>query len=331
MYRKIKAGATSQTAPIIVRDASSTSGAGLAGLAHNTAGLTAKYRRQGQSGWTSITLATATVGTYTSGGFIADSGVAVGHYEVGIPDAALAAGAEWVEIEYYGATNMLPTPLFIELDTIDYQAAGGKLPSTLDAGDVSGNLPVADSSGVTTLLSRVTAVVPTATEISNVVWSAGTRTLTSLGSLASDVATAVWSAATRTLTAFGFTPSLHPDYDAAKTAAPASAIAPLATTTGAATNTLAILTAVADCLQATDYSVPPTADAVATAVLRKKVEDVIAGLTAADIHTLAFAIQMLTKWQRVGNVIRVQKPDGSTWFDIPFNTDPDNDPIDSMG
>jgi hypothetical protein len=36
------------------------------------------------------------------------------------------------------------------------------------------------------------------------VWSVGTRTLTSFGTLVADVATAVWTAATRTLSAFGF-------------------------------------------------------------------------------------------------------------------------------
>jgi len=51
------------------------------------------------------------------------------------------------------------------------------------------------------------------------VWSVATRSLTTFGTLVSDIATAVWAAAARTLTAFGFTPSLHSDYDAAKTAA----------------------------------------------------------------------------------------------------------------
>lgn len=53
------------------------------------------------------------------------------------------------------------------------------------------------------------------------VWSVATRSLTTFGTLVSDVATAVWGAGTRTLSAFAFTPSLHEDYDAAKTAAQA--------------------------------------------------------------------------------------------------------------
>ena len=53
-------------------------------------------------------------------------------------------------------------------------------------------------------ISRIDATVSSrSTLTASDVWSAGTRTLTSFGSLASDVATAVWSAGTRTLTSFG--------------------------------------------------------------------------------------------------------------------------------
>lgn len=141
--RKIKAGSTSQTVPVFVQDTSSTVGAGLGSLVFNTSGLAAKYRREGQSSWTTITLATATVGTWTSGGFVSDGGPVTGGYEFGVPDAALAAGAKWAEIAIYGATNMLAVLIEIELDTIDYQAAGGKVPATVAAGDVAGNLPSA--------------------------------------------------------------------------------------------------------------------------------------------------------------------------------------------
>jgi len=50
------------------------------------------------------------------------------------------------------------------------------------------------------------------------VWTVGTRTLTSFGTLVSDVAAAVWSAGSRTLTAFGFTvtPSNAADTSAIK-------------------------------------------------------------------------------------------------------------------
>lgn len=120
MYRKIKAGSTSVSAPIFIADTSSSVGGGLASLVYNTSGLTAKYRREGVSSWTSITLATATLGTWTSGGFIADTAGIDGLYEIGIPNAALATGAKWVEIILYGAANMLATTILIELDNVDY-------------------------------------------------------------------------------------------------------------------------------------------------------------------------------------------------------------------
>lgn len=120
MKRKLAAGLTSATMPIWVQDTTSTTGAGLGSLVFNSAGLVGEYRRQGQSTWTAITLAAGTLGTYSSGGWIADGSLA-GAYEVGIPDAALATGARWVAIRYRGATNMLPVLIEVELDAVNYQ------------------------------------------------------------------------------------------------------------------------------------------------------------------------------------------------------------------
>lgn len=122
MKRKIKAGSTSQTIEIVVKDSSSTTGGNLTGLVYNTGSLTAYYHRQGASSATSITLADATVGTFTSGGFKAVDGTNMpGHYEIGVPDAALAAGARYVTLCLKGAANMVPVAVEIELDAIDYQ------------------------------------------------------------------------------------------------------------------------------------------------------------------------------------------------------------------
>ena len=105
--RKILAGSTSVVVPIFIQDSSSTTGAGHGSLVYNSSGLAAKYRRQGDSSWTTFSLVTATAGTFTSSGFIADGGPVTGGYELGIPNAALASGATWVQIAVYGATNML--------------------------------------------------------------------------------------------------------------------------------------------------------------------------------------------------------------------------------
>jgi hypothetical protein len=120
--RKIFAGTTSLSLPVIVYDNTSTTGAGLSGLTHTTSGLVLEYRRAGQSSWTSVTLVSKTLGTYTSGGIVA-SGSRAGRYEVDIPDAAVAAGVRMVEICLRGAASMHPVDIEIELDAVNYQDA----------------------------------------------------------------------------------------------------------------------------------------------------------------------------------------------------------------
>ena len=126
MRRKLKAGTTSLNLSIVVYDTSSTTGAGLSGLTHTTSGLILEYRRAGQSTWTQLGVATGLVsknlGDYVSGGICAN-GARAGRYEIGIPDAAIAAGARMVEICLRGAANMHPVDIEIELDAVDYQDA----------------------------------------------------------------------------------------------------------------------------------------------------------------------------------------------------------------
>lgn len=120
---KIKRGSTSVRRLIFIGDSTSTTGAGLTGLVYNSAGLTAYYFAGDLSNEVQITLATATLGSYTSGGFVeVDATNMPGWYEVGIPDAALDGGNE-VAIQYRGATNMVPVNIYIELDAVDYQSA----------------------------------------------------------------------------------------------------------------------------------------------------------------------------------------------------------------
>jgi hypothetical protein len=49
-------------------------------------------------------------------------------------------------------------------------------------------------------LDNLSAAPPTASDIATAVWAAGTRTLSSFGTLIADIATAVWGAVTRTIT-----------------------------------------------------------------------------------------------------------------------------------
>jgi hypothetical protein len=120
--RKLTAGQTSVSLPIFIQDTTSSIGAGLSGLTSATSGLVAEWRRRGGSSWTAITLTSKTLGTWTSGGFVADGSLA-GAYELDLPNAVCASGERWVAVRLYGAANMLPCLIEIELDAFDYQTA----------------------------------------------------------------------------------------------------------------------------------------------------------------------------------------------------------------
>lgn len=122
MKLKLKGGTTSRLMRIFVSDSSSTTGAGLAGLTSGSSGLTWYWCRSGDSSTTAVTIAAGTLGTWSSGGFVAVDGTNMpGVYEVGIPNAAIAAGSPAVHMMLKGATNMTPVLVEIEIDAIDYQ------------------------------------------------------------------------------------------------------------------------------------------------------------------------------------------------------------------
>ncbi len=110
------------TSKLIQFQADSALGGLLTGLAFNTAGLKAYYYREGAGASVAITLVTMTLGTWTSGGFIVIDGTNMpGTYQLGVPDAALAAGAKSVLIELSGAANLNPIIIVIELEAVDNQ------------------------------------------------------------------------------------------------------------------------------------------------------------------------------------------------------------------
>lgn len=113
----VKPGSTSVSVYIFIEDSSSTTGAGLTGLAYNSSSLTAYYVRSLGSA-TAITLATQTVtGAYSSGGFVeVSSSNMPGVYRLDLPDAALAVGVRSVVVMLKGATNMAPLRLEIDLN-----------------------------------------------------------------------------------------------------------------------------------------------------------------------------------------------------------------------
>jgi hypothetical protein len=118
MKLTIKKGTASKIAHIFVLDGSKSDGSGLTGLVYNTASLTAYYIRPGTASATVISLVTATIGTFASGGFKEiDATNLPGIYEIGIPNACLAVGAESCTIMFKGAANMATLPIEIQLET----------------------------------------------------------------------------------------------------------------------------------------------------------------------------------------------------------------------
>ena len=151
--------------PFFFADTSSTTGGGLSGVTSASPGLVMEYRRQGQSTWTSVTPQSGkTLGSYLSGGIVADTGLD-GAYEVDFPDAAFAsaAGVEWVQLRVRGVTNMLATISVIELDAVDYQDATAFGLSKFadietDTQDIQNRLPAALVDG------RIVAVAQSVTD-----------------------------------------------------------------------------------------------------------------------------------------------------------------------
>ncbi len=149
MKLSIKAGATSQSINVWIQDSASTTGAGLAGLVFNSAGLTAYYAlpRAVPVAITLVTLAAAT-SAYASGGFVQiDAANMPGWYRLDLPDAAIASG-RFVNLYLKGATGMAPLPIEIALTGWDDQdgVRGGMTALPNAAAAATGGLPTADAS-----------------------------------------------------------------------------------------------------------------------------------------------------------------------------------------
>lgn len=224
MKVSIVKGATSVLLRIFIQDSSSTTGAGLAGLAFNTAGLTCYRMRDddGNAGATAISLATATLGTWAAGGFKEkDATNAPGWYEFGVTNAAIATGSRTVGVHLKGATNMAPLPIEIELTGWDNQdgvrggmtalpnaaaeAAGGLYTRGTGAGqiaqDANGNVRVnVDTIKANAVVNGGTVTFPTnATLASTTNIAAGTiATVTTVTNqlTAAAIATGIWQDAT---------------------------------------------------------------------------------------------------------------------------------------
>lgn len=138
------AGATSDIWQIFIADSSSTTGAGLAGLAFNSASLTAYYHRDTDTTATAITLATMTVGSFTSSGFKEiDATNMPGWYQFCPPNAAIASGAKSCAFHLKGATNMAPLPIECQLTAVNPDSATAFMTSVATVTTVTNQLTAA--------------------------------------------------------------------------------------------------------------------------------------------------------------------------------------------
>lgn len=121
---EIKAGTTSKMLNLFIQDNTVTTGAGLTGLTNNSAGLKARYIREGDAASVAIAITSAAIGTYTSGGFIEIEASAMpGVYQIGLPNAVCSANAKSATIMYFGASSMAPNVSELELTVVDNQLA----------------------------------------------------------------------------------------------------------------------------------------------------------------------------------------------------------------
>lgn len=136
------AGSTSQILQIFIADSSSTTGAGLTGLAFNTGSLTAYYHRKGDTTATAITLVTMTVGTFTSSGFAQiDATNMPGWYQLCPPDACFATGDCAIHLK--GAANMAPLPIEIQITAAGFDPDAAV--TLANATQISGDSGAADN------------------------------------------------------------------------------------------------------------------------------------------------------------------------------------------
>ena len=112
------AGQTSQILNLFAQDFSVTTGAGLANVPATTVSYSWFHNSQTGAVSTGTGVSTASVGNYTSGAWTQiSSSLALGWYQFGLPDGALATG-DCVGVHVYvstGAFNMAPIPIEIEL------------------------------------------------------------------------------------------------------------------------------------------------------------------------------------------------------------------------
>lgn len=185
MRDPVKIGTTGYRDEIYVVYASgNAAGQAYTGLTYNATGLAANYYRNTATGVVTITLNSGTLGVYTSGGggFVE---VGNGVYQVGIPNGAFASGADNVIVNYFGASNMLASPIRYSLyRTFDVNIIGVGGSDILTTGVIDANLVSINGSGIAVASGINTTVTAISTGVKNQiasgVWEVPARTITLL-------------------------------------------------------------------------------------------------------------------------------------------------------
>lgn len=181
MSEYLYAGLTSQTLDVMLYN--SSTGAAYTGLAYNTSGLKAYYRKGATGTMTAITLATQTVGgAFSSGGFVEiDSTNAQGLYRLDVPNAMVDTEG-FVTLYIYGATNLAPCVLRVDCRPlpVDVKKVAGTVQT---AGDLAANqVIIIDGIGYT--LAQVQGAVSspqTSTPVYATSFNGSTYTVTHTG------------------------------------------------------------------------------------------------------------------------------------------------------
>jgi len=171
----VKAGSTSRIEHIFILDSASTTGSGKTLLTNSS--VTAYYFRPGNTTATSISLTgTGSLGTFTSGLFKeVDATNMPGLYELDIPDAVFAAGANHAVVMVKG-TGIAPVVLEYDLVAYDPQDTV-RLGLTAMPNVASGSAGAIITSGTgTAQLSVASGAVTVGTINSNVITAASIAT-----------------------------------------------------------------------------------------------------------------------------------------------------------
>jgi hypothetical protein len=126
MKQIIKQGATSKRLVVFIQNSSLATGAGLTGVTAAASGFNWYYYREDNNAATVVSGTTETLGTWTSGGFTEISSAHMpGFYEIGVPNAVLAAtnSPTWATMQLSGVANMVPVNIEIELSAFDLTTA----------------------------------------------------------------------------------------------------------------------------------------------------------------------------------------------------------------